>query len=187
MPFDLGTGAGLLCSAVDHAPNFPTNAMVLRRDIFTHHRFLESAPALNQDWFFVYTALVHEPVYGIAEPLVRVRVHQGGNALQVGMRAYLSTALVMHEIAQIFEQRGERAVASRARFRERWIPRNAFIVGAEKELEELLALPEENLFGSYFRLVMKRDGVLRTMTQAPQFIKPALRSIMRVLRRVQKA
>jgi glycosyltransferase involved in cell wall biosynthesis len=184
VPFGLVSGLDLLESAARHAPNFPTNAMAVRTEIFARHRFVEAPVALNQDWLFAYRALADQTAIGIAEPMVRVRVHETGNAVQVGARAFLSTALVLDEIADRLAATGRSEAAHVARRRALNVPRSAVIAGHRRELAELLARPDDNPFTPHLRARLARDPWLRLALALPDSLEPLRRNLLRVARRV---
>ncbi len=187
VPFGLVSGANLLKSAASHGPNFPSVAMALHKNLFARDAFVACEPALSQDWLFVYRALADKTSFGLPERLVRYRVHQAGNAPKVGARAYLSTALILEEIADRLSATNHPRDSRRARKKSRWIARNAWIAGHATEIREMLAWTNPNPFTPHLRKIVAKDRVLRTAMALPRPFSQPMSLAMRLWRKLSRA
>ncbi len=161
VPLGFHSGRELLNSAVKYGLKINTNAMIFKKNLINNFRFEFTNWAYNQDYLFAYTAFAEFNGYGESQKLVNVRINPGGNALIVGIRAYLSTALVYTRIAEYLKGMKSKYY-KKAYSRSKWVLRNTIISGQAKIVKEMID-DTESPFGIHLKVLLENDWKVKVL------------------------
>lgn len=181
-PIGLHTGTQLLENAVQFSLNINTNGLIFSKFLYPKFQYLHTKWSYNQDYLFAYSSFAGNCGYGCKDPLITIRVNPAGNAIIVGLKAYISTSLVYKSIKETFSKTNNSLYKAAAN-KEKWVLRNLIILGGSALVQDMISEPE-NPFGANLNLLLDNDLISRLSLKSSGILKKSFIIYMRFLRKL---